>query len=109
MSVKIRLTRGGSKKRPFYRIVVANSRSPRDGKFIEVIGTYNPLLAKDHEKRFVVNIDAAQNWLSKGALPTETVAKIMQLKGVQLPQAIVSKIEKVKNNPQKLSKKEAKA
>ncbi|MEM9262491.1 MAG: 30S ribosomal protein S16 [Pseudomonadota bacterium] len=75
MSLKIRLARGGAKKRPFYSIVVADSRMPRDGRFIEKIGTYNPLLAKDDEKRVQFDIDRAKHWLGVGAKPTDRVAR----------------------------------
>ncbi len=73
MSLKIRLARGGAKKRPFYRIVVADSRSPRDGRFIEKIGTYNPMLAKDGQ-RVTLDVERAKHWLSNGATPSERVA-----------------------------------
>jgi small subunit ribosomal protein S16 len=74
MSLKIRLTRGGAKKRPFYSIVIADSRSPRDGRFIEKIGTYNPMLAKDHPDRVTLNAERAKHWLSVGAQPSDRVA-----------------------------------
>jgi small subunit ribosomal protein S16 len=74
MSLKIRLARGGAKKRPFYSIVVADSRSARDGRFIEKIGTYNPMLPKDHETRITIDEERAKHWLSVGALPTDRVA-----------------------------------
>lgn len=77
MALKIRLTRGGTKKRPYYPIVVADSRSPRDGRFIEKIGTYNPLLPKDHEQRVTVNEDRARYWLGHGAKPTDRVARFL--------------------------------
>ncbi len=83
MAVSIRLSRGGSKKRPYYRIVVADARSPRDGQFIEKIGTYNPLLAKDDEKRVVLNADRAKHWLSVGAQPTDRVARFLDVAGVR--------------------------
>ncbi|MFW2830272.1 30S ribosomal protein S16 [Sphingomonas sp. ID0503] len=83
MSVSIRLSRGGSKKRPYYRIVVANSRSPRDGAFIEKIGTYNPLLAKDDEKRVILDGERAKHWLSVGAQPTDRVARFLDAAGVK--------------------------
>ena len=83
MAVSIRLTRGGSKKRPYYKIVVADARAPRDGKFIEKIGTYNPLLAKDDEKRVVLDTDRAKHWLSVGAQPTERVARFLDVAGVR--------------------------
>jgi small subunit ribosomal protein S16 len=74
MALKIRLSRGGAKKRPFYSIVVADSRSPRDGRFIEKIGTYNPMLPKDHATRITIDEERAKHWLSVGALPTDRVA-----------------------------------
>ena len=83
MSVSIRLSRGGAKKRPYYRIVVANSRSPRDGSFIEKIGTYNPLLGKDDEKRVILDTDRAKHWLSVGAQPTDRVARFLDVAGVK--------------------------
>jgi small subunit ribosomal protein S16 len=78
MALSIRLSRGGSKKRPYYRIVVADSRSPRDGRFIEKIGTYNPLLAKDSAERVKLDGDRAKHWLSVGAQPTETVRNLLR-------------------------------
>lgn len=82
MAVSIRLSRGGSKKRPYYRIVVADARSPRDGSFIEKIGTYNPLLAKDDEKRVTLNAERAKHWLSVGAQPTDRVHRFLDKAGV---------------------------
>jgi small subunit ribosomal protein S16 len=82
MSLKIRLARGGSKHRPYYRIVVADSRSPRDGKFIDRIGSFNPLLAKDDAKRVVLDVEKAQEWLRKGALPTDRVARFLSTAGL---------------------------
>jgi small subunit ribosomal protein S16 len=73
MALRIRLARGGAKKRPFYSIVVADSRSPRDGRFIEKIGSYNPMLAADHADRVKLNAERAQHWLKAGALPSERV------------------------------------
>src|SRR3546814_14040707 len=73
MSLKIRLARGGTKKRPFYRIVIADSRSPRDGRFIEKIGTYNPMLARDAQ-RITLDTERAKHWLSHGATPSDRVA-----------------------------------
>ncbi|HEX3499776.1 MAG TPA: 30S ribosomal protein S16 [Stellaceae bacterium] len=75
MALKIRLARGGAKKRPFYSIVVADSRSPRDGRFIEKIGTYNPMLDKDHASRLVLKEERIKHWLGVGALPTDRVAR----------------------------------
>ncbi len=77
MSLKIRLSRGGAKKRPYYRIVVADSRSPRDGRFIERIGSYNPMLAKDHPDRIVLNTERAKHWLSVGATPSDRVTRFL--------------------------------
>ena len=77
MSVRIRLSRGGSKKRPFYKVVAADQRTPRDGRFIERLGSYNPMLPKDHADRFVVNEERVKYWLSQGAEPTERMAKML--------------------------------
>ncbi len=82
MAISIRLSRGGSKKRPYYRIVVADARSPRDGRFIEKIGNYNPLLAKDNEQRVQLDADRAKHWLSVGAQPTDRVARFLDTAGV---------------------------
>jgi small subunit ribosomal protein S16 len=75
MATSIRLSRGGSKKRPYYRIVVADSRAPRDGKFIERIGSYNPVLPKGDEKRVVLDVERAKHWVAAGAQPTDRVAR----------------------------------
>ena len=83
MAISIRLSRGGSKKRPYYRIVVADARSPRDGKFIEKIGNYDPRLAKDDEKRVVLDSDRAKHWLSVGAQPTDRVARFLDAAGIR--------------------------
>ena len=83
MAISIRLSRGGSKKRPYYRIVVADARSPRDGKFIEKIGNYNPLLAKDNEQRVQIDADRAKHWLSVGAQPTDRVARFLDVAGIR--------------------------
>jgi len=93
MAMKIRLARGGSKKRPFYRIVAADSRMPRDGRFIEKLGTYNPLLPKDSEERVKMNVERIQEWMSKGAQPTDRVARMLEAAGV-MP-------AKTRNNPNK--------
>jgi len=77
MALKIRLARGGAKKRPYYNIVIADVRMPRDGRFIEKVGSYNPLLAKDDEKRVQYNEDRVKHWLSKGAKPTDRVARFL--------------------------------
>jgi small subunit ribosomal protein S16 len=91
--MKIRLARGGSKKRPFYRIVAADSRMPRDGRFIEKLGTYNPLLPKDSEERVKMDLEKIQDWITKGAQPTERVARMLEAAGV------TPKTER--NNPKK--------
>ena len=83
MAVSIRLARGGAKKRPYYRIVVTDARNSRDGRFIEKIGTYNPLLAKDDEKRVVLDAERAKHWLSVGAQPTDRVARFLDAAGVK--------------------------
>jgi len=83
MSVAIRLSRGGSKKRPYYRIVVADVRAPRDGNFIERIGSYNPLLAKDDAARVTLDTERAKHWLSVGAQPTDRVARFLDAAGVR--------------------------
>ncbi len=77
MSLKIRLARGGAKKRPYYSIVVADSRSPRDGRFIERVGTYNPMLDRGHTDRVKLKTERVQHWLGVGALPTDRVARFL--------------------------------
>lgn len=77
MALKIRLARGGTKKRPVYAIVVADSKSPRDGRFIEKLGFFNPLLPKEHAERLKFDTDKAQDWMKKGALPTERVHRFL--------------------------------
>ncbi|WP_225204554.1 30S ribosomal protein S16 [Novosphingobium huizhouense] len=93
MSVSMRLSRGGSKKRPYYKIVVSNSRAPRDGKYLEQVGTYNPLLAKDDENRVRLVEDRVRYWLGVGAQPTDRVARMLDKAGVKERAAT--------NNPQK--------
>lgn len=83
MAVSIRLSRGGSKKRPYYRIVVADARAPRDGAFIEKVGTYNPMLAKDDANRVVLNADRLKHWISVGAQPTDRVARFLDVAGIK--------------------------
>ena len=93
MALKIRMSRGGSKKRPFYRIVVADGRMPRDGRFIEKLGTYNPLLPKDSAERVKLDLDRAKYWLGEGAKPSDRVARFLDAAGV---------VErKPRNNPNK--------
>ena len=93
MAVSIRLARGGAKKRPYYRIVVADSRAPRDGKFIERIGSYNPVLPKGDEKRVIIDVERAKHWVEAGAQPTDRVARFLDAAGV--------KERKARNNPNK--------
>ena len=82
MATSIRLSRGGSKKRPYYKIVVADSRSPRDGRFIERIGSYNPLLAKDNPERVKLDAERAKHWISVGAQPTDRVERFLDAAGL---------------------------
>jgi len=82
MAVKIRLARGGSKKRPHYSIVIADERAPRDGRFLEKVGTYNPMLAKEDKNRFIVNQERVLHWLSVGAQPTDRVSRFLEKLGV---------------------------
>jgi small subunit ribosomal protein S16 len=93
MALKIRLARGGSKKRPYYRIVVADIRSPRDGRFIEKVGSYNPLLPKDHADRVKLELERIQHWISHGAKPTDRVLRFLDAAGVATRPA--------RNNPNK--------
>jgi small subunit ribosomal protein S16 len=93
MSVSLRLSRGGSKKRPYYKVVVSNSRAPRDGKYLEQVGTYNPLLAKDDANRVRLTEDRVRYWLGVGAQPTDRVARLLDKAGIKERAAT--------NNPQK--------
>ncbi|TPE60465.1 30S ribosomal protein S16 [Sandaracinobacter neustonicus] len=93
MALSIRLSRGGAKKRPVYRIVVADSRAPRDGRFIEKLGTYNPLLPKDSDARVTLDTERAKHWLSVGAQPTDRVERFLDAAGLLTRTA--------KNNPKK--------
>jgi len=93
MATKIRLARAGSKKRPFYRIVIADVRAPRDGRFIERVGSYNPLLAKDSAERIILNVERIEHWLSKGATPTDRVLRFLDAAGLAKREA--------RNNPNK--------
>jgi small subunit ribosomal protein S16 len=100
MSLKIRLSRGGAKKRPFYRIVVADARMPRDGRFVEKIGTFDPVKAKDDATRLVLDVEKAKDWIAKGAQPTDRVARLLDSVGAVT--------RTVRNNPEKaLPKKKA--
>jgi small subunit ribosomal protein S16 len=82
MAMKIRLARGGSNKRPHYSVVAADSRMPRDGRFLEKLGTYNPLLPKDSEDRVKIDLDRVKHWLGLGAQPTDRVARMLEAAGV---------------------------
>jgi len=93
MATKIRLARAGSKKRPYYRIVVADVRAPRDGRFIERVGSYNPLLAKDSAERVVLNVERIEHWLKEGAQPTDRVLRFLDAAGLAKRDA--------RNNPNK--------
>lgn len=93
MSLKIRLARGGSKKRPYYQIVVADARSPRDGRFLEKVGSWNPMLAKDNDKRVELNADRIKEWIAKGAQPTDRVLRFLAEAGIATRNA--------RNNPEK--------
>jgi len=100
MSLKIRLSRAGAKKRPFYRIVIADARAPRDGRFVEKIGTFDPLKPKDDALRLVLDVEKAKDWLTKGAQPTDRVLRLLDAVGVAKREA--------RNNPEKaLPKKKA--
>ena len=102
MSLKLRLARAGTKKRPVYHIVVADSRSPRDGRFIERLGHFNPLLPKDNESRLKLDMDKVKAWMAKGAQPSDRVMRFLDAAGV--------KKREVRNNPEKaVSRKERKA
>lgn len=106
MAVKIRLARGGAKKVPYYRVVVADARAPRDGDFIEKVGTYNPLLGKSDENRVVLKKERVEYWLSKGAQPTERVVKFLQAAGIALSASITARMAvKAKAQVHKPSKK----
>jgi small subunit ribosomal protein S16 len=93
VSLKIRLARGGAKKRPYYRIVIADSRSPRDGRFIEKVGTYDPMKSKDDPSRISLEVEKIQAWLTKGAQPTDRVLRFLDAAGLASRPA--------RNNPQK--------
>jgi small subunit ribosomal protein S16 len=107
MSLKIRLARGGAKKRPFYSIVVADSRSPRDGRFIEKLGTYNPMLERSHNDRVTLKTERIQHWLGVGALPTERVARFLGDAGLIEKPAI--RDTPVKSQPKARAQERAKA
>ena len=107
MALKIRLTRGGAKKRPIYRIVVAEGSSPRDGRFIEKLGTYNPMLPKDHPERLTMNVERIKHWLGVGAQPTDRVARFLGAK--ELAPKRVAPENPIKGQPKKKAQERAKA
>lgn len=109
MSAVIRLARAGTKKKPFYRIVVADKRSPRDGDFIEKIGTFNPLLAKDSASRVVFNAERAKHWLSVGALPSDRVNSILVASGLTKKADVAGKPQKPRKKADKLTRAEKRA
>jgi len=111
MSMKIRLARGGSKKRPFYRIVAADSRMPRDGRYIEKLGTYNPLLPKDSEERVKMNMERIQYWIGQGAQPTDRISRMLEAAGVieKKERANLKKGEPGKKAKERAEEKAAKA
>lgn len=104
MSLKIRLARGGAKKRPYYRIVVADARAPRDGRFVEIIGSYDPMLPKDAE-RVKFDLEKAKDWLAKGAQPTDRVARFFDQAGLMKRTA---KVNPQKGEPGQKAKERAK-
>ncbi len=107
MSLKIRLARGGAKKRPYYSIVVADSRSPRDGRFIEKLGTYNPMLDRSHADRVTLKTERIQHWLGVGALPTERVGRFLGDAGLIQKPAIPD--DPIKSRPKARAQERAKA
>lgn len=109
MSAVLRLARGGAKKRPFYSIVAADKRSPRDGAFIEKIGTFNPLEAKDSPRRVVINLERAKHWLSVGALPSERVNSLLVDAGLTKKTDVAGKPQKTRKKADKLSRAEKRA
>lgn len=109
MATVLRLARGGSKKKPFYRIVAADSRKPRDGAFIEKLGTFNPLLAKDSAARVVLNAERAQYWLSVGATPSDRVNRILTDAGLSKARSTAGKPQKARKKADKLTRVEKKA
>jgi small subunit ribosomal protein S16 len=108
MAMKIRLARGGSNKRPFYSIVASDSRMPRDGRFIEKLGVYNPLLAKDSEDRVKLNMERVNYWLSQGAQPTDRVARFLEASGAR-PKATRANMKKAEPGDKAKKRAEEKA
>ena len=108
MTVKIRLARGGAKKRPFYSVVVANSSAPRDGSFLEKVGTYNPMLPANSLDRIKLKANRAEYWLGQGAQPTEKVAKLLESLNVVLPERLTKQLLIQKKNYTKKPPKKSK-
>ena len=107
MSLKLRLARMGAKKRPFYRIVVADSRSPRDGRYIEKVGTFNPLLPRDSSERLKLDVDRVKHWLANGAWPTDRVLRFLDAEGL-MKRTPRNNPEKAKPGKKRLEREEAK-
>jgi small subunit ribosomal protein S16 len=107
MALSIRMSRGGAKKRPYYRIVVADSRSPRDGRFIERLGTYNPMVTKDHPDRVTLNAERIRHWLGVGAQPSDRVARFLADKEL-VPRPAIP-VQTRKNQPRKKAQERMKA
>src|ERR1700681_2602400 len=104
MSLKIRLARAGTKKRPFYHIVIADSRSPRDGRFIERIGYFNPLLPKEKTERLKLDLDKVKAWMAKGALPTDRVLRFLDQAGVMTRQKRINPTRAIPRKERKIQK-----
>ncbi|MEM7071419.1 MAG: 30S ribosomal protein S16 [Pseudomonadota bacterium] len=107
MSVRIRLSRGGSKKRPYYRIVIADSRAPRDGRFIERVGHYNPLLPREHKDRIGIDEERVKYWLSQGAQPSQRIHRFLSPLGILAPYSISAQTKK--NQPKAKAQERLKA
>ena len=107
MALKIRLTRRGAKKRPFYRIVVADSRSPRDGRFIERLGHYNPMVPKDHPERIVLKEERIRHWIGVGAKPTDRVARFLGQAGIMEMPAVPEQTKKNQPRPKTVERMKA--
>lgn len=105
MALKIRLARAGAKKRPYYRVVVADSRMPRDGRFIERVGSYNPMVPKDHDERLTLDGEKIAEWVEKGARPTDRVARLMSQAGLGEAPAIPQQTKQ--NQPKKKAQERA--
>lgn len=106
MSLRIRMARGGTKKRPYYRIVVADSRMPRDGRFIERVGSYNPMLPKDHEDRVLLKEDRVKHWLGVGALPSDRVSRFLEKAGLGPKREIPNQTKKSQPSEKTLEKRQ---